>query len=244
MSRRSCWNLCSCRRKCRDRRVFSGLPPIQWPSTCHGCGKNYPGAPEVCGLGCGPSLFVCVCVCWWLGKWWKMFHRDPGRVDYEAIEIVCRAVFFSWASVWVGLGALRLQICQLIYSVQMLSTLMLAALNCCSKASRICFELDGNNCYIAFVLSNQRLNPLYSCKKPSPSDRTSPGWWRIKVEPWPSWGGSRWEQVWNVLWCHPVKGLYHTVSLRLCFPFESFEHLGFQSYMEVELGKLREAKST
>ena len=67
---------------------------------------------------------------------------------------------------------------------------MLAALNCCSKASRICFELDGNNCYITFVLSNQRLNPLYSCKKPSPSDRTSPGWWRIKVEPWPSWGGA------------------------------------------------------
>jgi hypothetical protein len=119
-----------------------------------------------------------------------MVHRDPGRVDYEAIEIVCRAVFFSWASVWVGLGALRLQICQLIYSVQMLSTLMLAAPNCCSKASRICFELDGNNCYITFVLSDQRLNPLYSCKKPSPSDRTSPGWWRIKVEPWPSWGGA------------------------------------------------------
>ena len=48
-------------------------------------------------------LYVCVCVCWWLGKWLKMFHKDPGRVDYEAIEIVCRAVFFSWANLSIDL---------------------------------------------------------------------------------------------------------------------------------------------
>ena len=46
------------RRKCRDRGVFSGLPPIQWPSTCHGRGKDYSGAPE-----------VLKCVVWVGGCW-------------------------------------------------------------------------------------------------------------------------------------------------------------------------------